>query len=158
MQFITLGLIALAVIGFTLTQNRIRIKGFSLSKIKIFVQGIPAKVHFKTVLFSLIRYVIFSFQFYYLLALFGVGIDYLNVMILITTMYLLVSVIPTIFIFDVVVKGSVGLFVFSYAGINNLTVLSVTTLMWLLNFVLPSILGSYYVLNFNMPTNSNSNN
>jgi hypothetical protein len=54
-----------------------------------------------------------------------------------------------------VVKGSVALYLFSFADINNITILSVTTLMWLLNFVIPSIFGSYFVLNFSMPTASN---
>ena len=95
------------------------------------------------------------FQFYFLFVLFGVNITYIDAMVLISTMYLVVSIIPTIFIFDVVVKGSVALYVFGYADINNITILSVTTLMWLLNFVLPSIFGSYYVLNFNLLTASN---
>jgi hypothetical protein len=29
--------------------------------------------------------------------------------------------------------------------------LSIITIMWLLNVVIPSIFGSYYVLNFNFP-------
>ena len=51
---------------------------------------------------------------------------------------------------DVVVKGGLAIYLFDLAGVNNLTVLCVTTLMWLLNFVLPSVFGSYYVLNFNI--------
>ncbi|HLT54285.1 MAG TPA: hypothetical protein VKZ97_10350, partial [Flavobacteriaceae bacterium] len=56
----------------------------------------------------------------------------------------------TLFIFDVVVKGSVAVYLFDFAGVNELVILSTTTLMWLLNFVLPSVFGSYFVLNFNL--------
>jgi hypothetical protein len=97
---------------------------------------------------SVIRYLIFSFQFYFLLRLFGVDLDYFNAMIIITSMYLLASIIPTIFVFDMIVKGSVALFLFDFVGVNDLTILSVTMLMWILNFVLPSIFGAFYVLNF----------
>ena len=88
---------------------------------------------------------------YYLLLVFGVDISYINAMMVITTMYLLSSIIPSIFIFDVVIKGGVAVYLFSIIGINELTVLCIITLMWMLNFVLPSVFGSYYVLNFNLP-------
>ena len=154
-RLLTYTLIGIVAIGFGVTHKRFQIKGFSFSKIWAFVKGLSAKMHIKNILLSLFRYVIFSFQFYYLFVLFGVDITYIDAMVLISTMYLVVSVIPTIFIFDVVVKGSVALYVFGFADINNITILCVTTLMWLLNFVLPSIFGSYYVLNFNLPLASN---
>ena len=66
-------------------------------------------------------------------------------------MYLLASIIPSIFIFDVVIKGSIAVYLFTFLGVNEFTILSITTLMWIFNFVLPSIFGSYYVLNFNLP-------
>ena len=91
------------------------------------------------------------FQFYYLLTVFGVTISYVDAMIIITSMYVLASIVPTISIFDVVVKGSIAMFLFSYLNVNEFIVLSTTTLMWLLNFVIPSIFGSYFVLNFKLP-------
>ena len=86
-----------------------------------------------------------------LLQIFQVNLSYLNAMIIITAMYLLASIIPTIFIFDVIIKGSVAVYLFSGADINELIVLSIITIMWLLNFVMPSLFGSYYVLRFNFP-------
>lgn len=70
-------------------------------------------------------------------------------MVVITTMYLMASVIPSVFIFDVVIKGSVALYVFEIAGVNDLTILSIITLMWILNFVIPSIIGSFFIMRFN---------
>ena len=101
--------------------------------------------------YSFIRYLIFSFQLYVLLLIFGVTINYFEAMILISSMYVLSSIIPTLLMFDVVIKSSVAVYVFSLAGIDELTILCVMTLMWLLNFVLPSIFGSYYVLQFKLP-------
>lgn len=126
-----------------------KIKAFKLESIINFSKGIPKQIHLKVFIFSLIRYLIFSFQFYFLLTAFGVDVTYLNAMIVISSMYLISSIIPSIFIFDVLVKGSVALFLFGIVGVNDLTVLSIVTLMWILNFVLPSILGGMYVLDFN---------
>ena len=123
-----------------------------MRRIKTFIIDIPIKNHLTTIAYSIIRYLIFSFQFYYLLYLFGVDITYFNAMIVITTMYLLSSIVPTIFVFDVVVKGSIALYLFNIVGVNDLTILSVITLMWMLNFVLPSVFGSLFVLNFDYNT------
>lgn len=150
-RLITLVLLVLLVLGFGFKKSKIIIKGFSFKKIKLFFFSFPKNKLVYGFLFSLIRYIIFSFQFYFLLQLFKVNINYFNAMTIITTMYLLASIIPSIFIFDVIIKGSVALYLFSFAGVNELTILSTTTIMWLLNFVTPSMFGSFYVLNFNFP-------
>ncbi len=129
-------------------RNRFKIKGFSAEKLRWFYRTISKRVYILGLLFSLFRYLIFSFQFYMLLTLFESDLSYLNSMVIITTMYFLASIIPTVFIFDVVIKGSIALYLFTFAGINSLTILSVITLMWSLNFALPAIFGSYFVLNF----------
>ena len=40
----------------------------------------------------------------------------------ITTMYLLSSIIPSIFIFDVVIKGGVAVYLFSIIGIKGICI------------------------------------
>jgi hypothetical protein len=134
-------------------QNRFKIKGFSLERVLSFIKNIGFKAHITTLSLSLIRYLIFSFQFYYFLTMFGVDVDYTKAMAIITSMYFLASILPSISIFDVVLKGSVALFLFGYADVNELTILTIITLMWLLNFVIPSVFGSYFVLNFKLPRN-----
>lgn len=128
------------------------IKGYSFVKLKNFLKSISIKTLLMSLSLAFLRYVIFSHQFYFLIWLFGINVSYIDVMVLITSMYLLVSIIPTIFILDVLVKGSVAVWLFSFVGANEFIVLSVITLMWLLNFALPSIFGSYFVLNFKMNT------
>ena len=152
----------LALIGILLTllvfsifiwrKNKLEIKGFSLSKIKYFLEQISPKIKFQILMLSTLRYLVFSYQFFFLMSLFEIELGYLESMSIISSMYILSSVIPSIFIFDVVVKSSVAVYLFSFVGVDEIIVLSITTLMWLFNFVLPSILGSYHVLNFNPRT------
>ena len=146
--FVVLGVVFLI---FGIAKNRFKIKGFSLEKVKHFILEFPKKKLVKGFIFSLIRFLIFSFQFYFLLQIFKVELSYLEAMTLITSMYLIVSIIPSIFIFDVIVKGSVAVYLFSIAGVNELIILCIITLMWILNFVIPSLIGSYYVLRFKLP-------
>ncbi|TYA53327.1 hypothetical protein FVF61_10420 [Formosa maritima] len=134
-----------------LKKKEVTIKSISIEKVLNFFKNISFKKYLFCFNFSVLRYFIFSFQFYFLLQLFGVEVSYKNAMIVISSMYLLASIIPSIFIFDVIIKGSVAVYLFSIVGVNELTTLSIVTFMWLLNFVFPSIIGSVFVLKFKLP-------
>lgn len=130
-------------------QKRFQLKGYSWANLKGFIRRIPNTIHLKNLGFSMVRYLLFSHQFYFLLVLFGLNTSYVTAMSTITSMYLITSLIPMLFIFDVIVKGSLAVWLFGYLNVPELTILMVVSLMWILNFVLPSMLGSYFVLNFN---------
>lgn len=109
------------------------------------------RIYLKVLGYALLRYLIFSFQFYYLLLLFGVHFPQLTAFSTIASMHLLSSMLPSTFIFDVVIKGSVSLYLFGLLEVAGAVFLSVVTMMWLFNFLLPSMAGSYYVLIFRFP-------
>lgn len=112
------------------------------------INDIPINIHFRNFLFSFLRYLIFSHQFYFIIMVFGGEIDYLSAMPIIFSMYFIASIIPGFVIFDWLIKGSVAVSLFSVLGVNELIIVSTTSLMWLLNFAFPSIIGSYFVLSF----------
>ncbi len=154
MVYLALFLIALLIVFLWISMRKsFKIKGFSIEKLNSFITKIPNRILLSAVFYSIIRYLIFSFQLYFLLKMFGITLSYFEAMILISSIYVLSSVIPTLLLFDVVIKSSVAVFVFSLAGIDELRILCIMTLMWLLNFVLPSIIGSYYVLQFKLVKN-----
>jgi hypothetical protein len=128
-----------------------KIRGFYIEKIIDFDRKLSFKIHLQNGFLSIVRYLIFSHQFYFLLRLFGIETDYITLMALITSMYLLASIIPGLALLDWLIKGSVAIWVFSFIGINELIIVTITLLMWLLNFGLPALIGSYFVLNFNFP-------
>ncbi|NNK87805.1 MAG: hypothetical protein HKO90_05945 [Flavobacteriaceae bacterium] len=144
-------LIAIVIIlfsVFSVKHKGIRLRGFSLKSLLRFVKSLPLKLSSQTLGLSILRYLIFSFQFYLMLKFFGVDVSYERAMIVITTMYFMSSVIPTFVLTDVLVKGTIALYLFNIVRVNDLTILSIITLMWILNFVFPAILGSFYVLNY----------
>ena len=146
-------IIVFATLG--LKQSRFKIKGFSIDRVLQFIKKLSTKIHIQNFGLSLIRYAIFSFQFYFLLSLFNTNLDYKTAIVAISSMYLLASIVPSLVIFDVVIKTSAAVFLFDYLGVDAFTILSITTLMWLLNFILPSLIGSYYVLTFNASKTKN---
>lgn len=123
-------------------------------KVKIlrYSKQLPQKILIKTLVYSLFRYLVFSHQFYFFLRLFNVETDYFTFISLIFGTYFIASIIPGLSIFDWVIKGSVAVFIFSFIHVNPLTIVSITTLMWLLNFAIPVLIGSIFVLNFKMVT------
>jgi len=133
-----------------------KIRGFYFNKIVLFFKSLPKSIIIKTLFFSIIRYLIFSHQFYYLLQLFGVDLDYFILIKLIFAMYLFASIIPSLPMFDWLIKGSVAVFVFGLIGVNELIIVTITSLMWLFNFALPAIIGSYFVLNFKYTFTNNN--
>lgn len=150
--YIGIGIIVLFAIGYYSKEKELLLKGFSIAMTIRFFKNIPFQIKFKTILFSVLRYVIFSGMFYGLLLFFGANISFNEAILLIFAMYLLVSVLPTLFIFDVIIRGGVAVWVFSFAGVSELIVLSTVLAMWIFNFVLPSLVGSFYVLTYQPTT------
>lgn len=140
------------IIGFTGVLILFLLWKYTISKKNIFKSysvKITRNQHIKISSISILRYLVFSNQFYFLLHIFNVNITYLDAITAISTLYLMSSFIPMLSLFDAVLKGSIAVFIFTFLEVDVLTVLSITTLMWLLNFVIPAIIGSYFVLTFN---------
>jgi hypothetical protein len=128
--------------------KKITIKGYSIEKLIHKTNEIPKTIHQKNTLLAILRYLVFSHQYYFLFLAFDVDLPYLILISAISSVYFLASSLPTFQFLDFAVKGSVAVYFFGILGVNEWVVVFVTTLMWFLNVVLPVLIGSYYVLNF----------
>ncbi len=134
------------VLGFVL--KKIKIKGYSLGQLTEKINELPRAIHQKNIFLGTCRYLVFSHQYYFLFLAFDVQLPYATLIATIATVYFLASSLPTFQFLDFAVKGSVAVYFFGLLGVNEWIVVFVSTLMWLLNIVLPVIIGSYYVLNY----------
>lgn len=115
---------------------------------------------------SALRYVVFSFQFYLLLKAFFVPVNYYSAIVLIGLVYLMMTIIPTIALTELGVRGSVSLFIFTLylnpAGLwtndVSLGIVSATSLLWLINLAIPALLGIIFVYSLRFFRKSNGNN
>lgn len=135
------GLLFICLVIFFATKNRLK---ESFNRFKILV--LHRKTTLKVFLFSGIRYLIFSHQFYFILLFFNVELSYLQAINLIFLTYFLSSLVPVFTLFDFVIKGSVAVFLFSKFGVSEIQILSTTTLMWFLNFIIPAVIGVFYIV------------
>lgn len=128
---------------------RFTIGKYSFQKLRLFQKRIPQDIKYKVLFYSFIRYLAFSGQFFLLLNML-MPVPFWETMLLIFSFYLLSSLLPMITFFDVVVKGSVALLVFSF--VDTGVVLFITSVMWILNTVFPALLGSFYVIKLKAPS------
>ena len=146
--FVSFSIIIVALVGYYFRKKQILFKGLSISKVISYLKKLSKSIKLKLVLFSTIRYAIFSFLFFQLLMFFGAEISAANAIPIIFMMYFLVSIFPTFLLFDVVVRGGVAVWLFSYTNVPELAVLCTVFSMWLLNFILPALAGSIYVITY----------
>ena len=142
------GFVLLLIVLFSL--KKIKIKGYSIEKLVRKINEIPKPIHRKNILLGVLRYLVFSHQYYFLFLAFDVDLPYFTLISTIAVVYFLASSLPTFQFLDFAVKGSVAVYFFGLLGVNEWIVVFITTLMWFLNVVLPVLIGSYYVLNFKM--------
>ncbi len=104
-------------------------------------------------LFSMLRYLVFSIQFYLLLMLFEVPVPYFDALLLISLTFFIMAVIPTIALTELGIRGSVALYVFGlylgglYPGssVFNLGIFSASAFLWLINLGIPALIGTFFV-------------
>jgi hypothetical protein len=128
--------------------KRITVRGYSIEKLAAKINEIPRPIHRKNILYGIMRYLVFSHQYYFLFLAFGVDLPYVTMISSIAAVYFLASSLPSFQFLDFAVKGSMAVFFFGKLGVNEWIVVFISTLMWFLNVVLPVVLGSYFVLKF----------
>lgn len=139
------------IFGMLFLGRNLNVRGLSVRRLLQKMGEIPRRIHQRNIALAIGRYAVFSHQYYFLFVLFGVDLPYLLLMATIAAVYFLASSLPTFQFLDFAVKGSVSLFFFGFLGINEWVVAFITTLMWLLNVVIPVGIGSYFVLKFKSP-------
>jgi uncharacterized membrane protein YbhN (UPF0104 family) len=107
----------------------------------------------KVLLLSIMRYMVFSFQFFLMLKAFDVNVNYFQAMVLIGMVYLLMTIIPTVALTEIGIRGSVSIYVFetwlrlhnAFTDTSALGVVSASTSLWLFNLALPALTGIIFV-------------
>ena len=100
----------------------------------------------KMLFLSAIRYIVFAIQFYLLLAACGVQGNLYHITGAITITYLLLSTIPMISFIEVAIRAFVVVLLFGGLGSNDWKLSIAATLLWLINIVIPSVVGYVFLV------------
>ena len=126
----------------------IRIKGYSVRRLEESFHNVPEQIRWKTLIYASVRFLIFTHQFYFLLLLFKVDVPYSLLIAAVFSTYILASIIPTMIIFDALIKGGFAVWIFGFLQVPQIVVLTIVLTVWILNFGLPGLAGSFYVLRY----------
>ena len=88
------------------------------------------------------RYFVFVSQYVLILIVLNQDMDILVLFCAVAVMYLIMTLIPSLFMGKLFVREAAGLIVFSSIGIpDNVTILA-GFLIWLINIALPALVGA----------------
>lgn len=97
-------------------------------------------------LLSATRYVIFGLQYVLLLSAFGGGVDAFTSMAAIAVIYLIATMIPSVMLTELGVRGSVAVAVLGPMGVLGAVALLATSCLWMINVAAPACVGSLILL------------
>jgi uncharacterized membrane protein YbhN (UPF0104 family) len=132
-----------------------RFRGKTLEKLTSYIQVLSTYRSTEllyVILLSALRYLIFSVQLYLLLLAFSVDLPFLQGMIVIGTVFFAITLVPTIAIAELGIRGSVAIFIFGLyygepLGMSHelsLGIVAATTSLWLINLALPALAGGIF--------------
>lgn len=108
----------------------------------------PAGALLQLLLLSLIRYLVFIIQYYLLFRLVDVQLDPWQAFWSMSVVFLVMAVIPTIALFtDLGVRWKTSISVLQLFSPNIVGILATSLLIWIINLVIPALLGSLLILN-----------
>lgn len=94
-----------------------------------------------------LRYCVFTIQFMLMLYMLEIKPGMISLFAGVSVFYLLSSAVPSFLISELIVRGTVAVFVFStLIQVNDEPVFLASTLIWVLNIALPAIAGAFYFL------------
>lgn len=144
--------ITLLYFNFPLIENSIYHR-FNLQKIPVvkhlhLLSEYNSQDLFKILLFSFIRYLIYSFQFYLLLIAFDVQLHLIEGLMVVSLIFFSLTIIPSIAVAELGLRAIVSMTVFEIIGAqtgSDIALVSASSGLWLINIALASLIGGIFI-------------
>ena len=121
------------------------LKGW-LSKINLL--QIDTTLKWKLLSLALARYTIYLLQYNWAAEMLSIPVGWMDLSIAIMALLFFLSMIPAISLTDLVIRGQLFLLLMAPFYQNDIMLIALTTLIWIVNFLIPSILGAILLLGF----------
>ena len=126
--------------------GKLKLKSEKLQDIARAISLISYASLLKVSLYSIVRFAVYSFQYYLMLKFFAVDIHFSTAMVLIPINYFLVSIIPSVAFAELGIRGSSALLVMEPLLGNTLGVALAAMSLWFINYVIPMLVGSLLLI------------
>ncbi|HPG73056.1 MAG TPA: lysylphosphatidylglycerol synthase domain-containing protein [Bacteroidales bacterium] len=97
-------------------------------------------------LLSALRYGIFLHQFYLCVWLFDINISYVDVIIVVSCLYLLMATIPVISAGEPGLRASLSIVLFALFTNQPAAACAASLMLWIINIAVPAAIGSFFLL------------
>lgn len=95
---------------------------------------------------SLGRYLVFLLQYLLLFQVFGINLYWLDAFAMVGVMLTVLAVIPSMALAELGFRGKVSLLLFGLLSNNSFGIIATAAGIWLINLILPAILGTLFIL------------
>ena len=99
----------------------------------------------KVLFLSILRYFVFCFQYILLLKLCGVELSLLDYLGTISTIFLVVAIVPTGWFSNLLVRGSVSYYFFEQIGNFGELAVVASSVLWIINLFVQAIIGLFFI-------------
>lgn len=99
--------------------------------------------------FCLARFAVFSFQYYLIIHLLVPEIPAFQMMMLVFILFFIQSALPSLDLLDIGVRSGTATVLFVYITNQQIAIIAAVSSIWLINLIIPAILGSVFVFNLN---------
>ncbi len=99
---------------------------------------------------SAFRYAVYATQYFLLLQFFGIKTGITASYAGIATIFLFQTIIPLPALAGLLVRGSLAVFVWAHFGANDLSSLAATFVLWIINLILPALIGIFSLTSVNI--------
>jgi len=97
---------------------------------------------------SFLKYVVFVLQYTWAVKMLNIPIVPIDLWIALGVLFLLLSIIPSISLTDLVIRGQIIVVLLEPYYNNSLMLICLSTIIWAVNFLLPAIIGAFLLINF----------
>ena len=99
---------------------------------------------------ALLRYTTYFLQYFLILRFFGLEIGMANAFIGIATIFLVQTSLPLPPVLGFLARGEIALLIWDAYQFNEISILASSYILWLLNLIIPSLLGAIIILSSNL--------
>lgn len=104
---------------------------------------------FSILLYCLARYAVFSTQYFIMFFWLIPSLHFSDVFMMVCILFFVQSNLPSLDLFDIGIRSVTALFFFEFITNQSAAVVACTASIWLINIIIPAILGSYFVFKLN---------
>lgn len=104
----------------------------------------------KALFYAILRYLIYTLQYYLILKYFAIDVGLLEGLAGIATIYLFQTSIPLPPLMGLIARGNLAVLIWTNFSDDQLGILAATFILWIINLILPALVGSLFISNVNI--------